>query len=79
MLVLCETDDNTNLHAFFLIKILFTRITRLKSGKNKINLRITKAQILPKDELTSWAELCQAQRCLVWFEIGLKQNQFYQN
>ena len=31
---------------FFFIRILFIRITRLKSGKNKNNLRITKAQIL---------------------------------
>ena len=39
------------LHAFFFISILFISIIRLKSGKNKHNLSITKAQILPEDEL----------------------------
>ena len=39
------------LHAFFFISILFISIIRLRSGKNKHNLSITKAQILPHDEL----------------------------
>ena len=30
-------------------------------------------------EKKAGAELCQAQRCLVGFEIGFKQNQFFQN
>ena len=33
------------------IHVFFIRITRLKSGKNKNNLRITKAQILPNMNL----------------------------
>ena len=41
------------IHALFFIRILFIRIIRLRSGKNKNNLRIIKAQILPKDELKS--------------------------
>ena len=36
---------------FFFISILFISIIRLRSGKNKHNLSITKAQILPQDEL----------------------------
>ena len=35
-------------HAFFFIRILFIRIIRLRSEKNKNNLRIIKAQILPE-------------------------------
>ena len=35
------------IHAFFFIRILFIRIIGLRSGKNKNNLRIIKAQILP--------------------------------
>ena len=41
------------IHALFFIRILFIRIIRLRSGKNKNNLRIIKAQILPKDEVKS--------------------------
>ena len=39
------------LHVVFFISILFKSIIRLKPGKNKQNLSITKAQILPQDEL----------------------------
>ena len=39
------------IHAFFFISILFISIIRLKSGKNKHNLSITKAQFLPQGEL----------------------------
>ena len=42
-----------SLHALFFIRIIFIRIIRLRSGKNKNNLRIIKAQILPTDELKS--------------------------
>ena len=35
----------------FFISILFISIIRLRSGKNKHNLSITKAQILPHDDL----------------------------
>ena len=42
-----------DIHALFFIRIIFIRIIRLRSGKNKNNLRIIKAQILPKDELKS--------------------------
>ena len=36
---------------FFFISIIFISITRLKSVENKHKLSITKAQILPQDEL----------------------------
>ena len=39
------------LHTVFFTSILFISILRLKYGKNKHNLSITKAQILPKDQL----------------------------
>ena len=39
--------DDEEIHALFFIRILFIRIIRLRSGKNKNNLRIIKAQILP--------------------------------
>ena len=32
-----------------------------------------------KEKKQAGVELCQAQRCLVGLEIGLKENQFYQN
>ena len=48
----------------FFIRILFIRITRLKSGKNKNNLRITKAQILQKDELKNEENWTRAYKTL---------------
>ena len=39
------------IHAVFFTSILFISIIRLKYGKNKHNLSITKAQILAQDEL----------------------------
>ena len=38
-------------YTLFFISILFISIIRLKSVENKHNLSITKAQILPQDEL----------------------------
>ena len=40
-------SEEAEIHAIFFIRILFIRIIRLRSGKNKNNLRIIKAQILP--------------------------------
>ena len=47
-----QTKKSTKktIHAVFFTSILFISIIRLKSGKNKHNLSITKAQILPQDE-----------------------------
>ena len=49
------SDNNYQITStrFLFIRIIFIRIIRLRSGKNKNNLRIIKAQILPKDKLKS--------------------------
>ena len=39
------------LHALFFIRILFIRIIRLRSGNNRNNLRVIKAQIMPKAKI----------------------------
>ena len=53
------------LHAVFFISILFISIIRLKSGKNKHNLSITKGQILPQDELKNKQNQAWANKTLV--------------
>ena len=50
---------------FFFTRILFIRITRLKSGKNKNNLGITKAHILQEDELKNEENRAWAYKTLV--------------
>ena len=52
-------------HAVFFISILFISIIRLKYGKNKHNLSITKAQILPKDQLKNEQNQAWAYKTLV--------------